>query len=56
VVLWHLADVLCWLDGRKGYEPDPVVRETAAARAVNITRETHRYLTDAPKDLNHLVV
>ena len=56
VVLWHLADVLEWLDGRKGYEPDPVVRETAAAaRAVNISRESHRYVTDAPENLKRLV-
>ena len=44
VSLWHLADVLSWLEGRKGYEPEPSLRQTAEATLeVNVTREARRY-------------
>ena len=56
VSLWHLADVLGWLDDRKGYESDPTLREAAvAAREVNIAREKRRYAPSVPDDLVLLV-
>ncbi len=54
--IWHLSDVLNWLDGRKGYKLDPVLCETAAAaRDVNIVRNTQRYPVSAPQKLERLI-
>jgi predicted DNA-binding transcriptional regulator AlpA len=56
VSLWHLADVLDWLDGRKGYAPERTLRDmAAAAREVNVARETHRYATRTTEELEPLV-
>lgn len=56
VSLWHLADVLGWLEGRKGYEPDPVVHETATvARTVNIAREAQRYASSRADEIERVV-
>lgn len=41
VTLWHLADVLDWLETRQDYKLDQALRETArVAREVNLARET----------------
>lgn len=54
--VWHLADVLAWLDGRKGYEPDSILRETAAAALeVNVAKEARRYAPDATQELERLL-
>jgi len=54
--VWHLADVLAWLDGRKGYQPDAILRETAtAALEVNIAKDSRRYGKLATEGLKRLV-
>lgn len=55
--VWHLADVLAWLDGRKGHDPDRTLRETAAAALeVNVAKEARRYAAEATRELEHLIV
>ncbi len=42
--LWHLADVLGWLDGRPGYNADRHLRDTAQATLeVNLAKEARRH-------------
>lgn len=54
--IWHLADVLGWLDGRKGRATDKVLREaSAAALEVNLAREAGRYAKLGSADLQKLV-
>jgi predicted DNA-binding transcriptional regulator AlpA len=54
--VWHLADVLGWLDGRKGYEPDQTLRETAtAALQINVAKEARRYAPEAAQELDRLI-
>jgi predicted DNA-binding transcriptional regulator AlpA len=54
--VWHLADVLGWLGGRKGYEPDETLRETAAAALqVNVIKESRRYDAEAAQELERLI-
>jgi predicted DNA-binding transcriptional regulator AlpA len=54
--LWHLADILAWLENRKGYEPDRVLRETAAAALeVNLAREARRHTSRSKGDLGRLI-
>ncbi len=53
--LWHLADVLAWLDGRRGYEHDQTLRETATATLeVNMAKEARRYASQAMHELERL--
>ncbi|MBX9934657.1 DNA-binding protein [Methylorubrum populi] len=57
VSIWHLEDVLGWLDGRKGYKPDTVVRETATvARTINMVREARRYASNKVEEIECFVV
>lgn len=52
MLLWHLADVLGWLEGRSGYKVDPAVRETSeVVRMVNAAREARRYGTEELRSL-----
>lgn len=54
--VWHLADVLAWLDGRKGYRPDAILRETStAALEVNVAKDLRRYGKLATDSLKRLV-
>jgi len=54
--VWHLADVLGWLRGRKGYEPDETLREIAAAALqVNVVKEARRYDAEASQELERLI-
>jgi predicted DNA-binding transcriptional regulator AlpA len=54
--VWHLADVLGWLDGRKGYEPDQTLCETAtAALQINVAKEAQRYAPEAAQELDRLI-
>ena len=56
VSLWHLADVLTWLEGRKGYEPEPSLLQTAhVTLEVNVTREARRYTGGKRSQLHDLV-
>lgn len=55
VTLWHLSEVLEWLEARKEYELDKALQETAhATREVNVTKEASR-LTSRSRDLEKLV-
>jgi predicted DNA-binding transcriptional regulator AlpA len=54
--LWHLADILAWLEDRKGYEPDRILRETAAAALeVNLAKEARRRGSQTAGDLGRLI-
>jgi predicted DNA-binding transcriptional regulator AlpA len=54
--LWHLADVLAWLESRKGYTPDQTLRETAAAALeVNMAKEAKRHASTTTNDLERLI-
>ncbi|MEI2384628.1 DNA-binding protein [Breoghania sp. JC706] len=54
--LWHLSDVLNWLVARKGYEPDPALRDTAMATLeVNLAKETRRYGGIVPQDVERQI-
>ena len=54
--VWHLADVLAWLDGRKGYKPDRILRETAsAALEVNVAKEARRYAPETIREIDRLI-
>ena len=54
--VWHLADILGWLEGRKGHLPDPVLRETAtAALEVNLAREARRYAPEDAREIERLI-
>ena len=54
--VWHLADVLGWLGGRKGYEPDQTLRVTAtAALQVNVAKEARWYAPENTHELEHLI-
>lgn len=54
--LWHLADVLAWLEDRKGYEPDQGLLETAAATLeVNTVKESRRHSVRDARELELLI-
>lgn len=54
--VWHLADVLGWLDGRKGYRPDRLLRETAAAALeVNAAKAARRHTPETIQALDRLI-
>ena len=54
--LWHLSDVLSWLDGRKGYVHDQALHETAKATLeVNIAKEAKRHALQSTRDLERLI-
>ncbi|WP_457090577.1 helix-turn-helix transcriptional regulator [Microvirga sp. P5_D2] len=56
VALWHLADVLAWLEDRKGYELDQSLRETAAATLeVNTVKESSRHSVREVRELELLI-
>ena len=55
VTLWHLSDVLEWLEARKEYKLDKRLQETAhATREVNVAREAAR-LPSIARELGMLV-
>lgn len=42
--LWHLADILAWFEGRKGYAPPQTLHETAVVTLqVNLAKEARRH-------------
>lgn len=52
--LWHLADILAWFEGRKGYAPAQTLRETSMVTLqVNLARETRRHAERSVHDSNH---
>lgn len=55
--IWHLSDVLGWLDGRKkGRATDKALREAAAAALeVNLAREARRFTKVGSTELQKLV-
>lgn len=54
--VWHLADVLAWLDRRRGQRSDQALREAAvAALEVNLAREADRYARIGSKEIRKLV-
>ncbi|MBC8130867.1 MAG: DNA-binding protein [Rhizobiaceae bacterium] len=54
--VWHLADVLRWLEGRKGYLSDPRLRETAAAALeVNVAKEALRSDPETTRGFERLI-
>lgn len=56
VSIWHLADVLAWLQAREGYTLPPHILEVAqAALQVNVTRESRRLRRVAYRELMALI-
>ncbi|RAZ73036.1 helix-turn-helix transcriptional regulator [Mesorhizobium atlanticum] len=54
--LWHLSDVLGWLKGRKGYQPEHTLLETAKATLeVNVAKEARRFAPTAMRELERLI-
>lgn len=54
--LWHLADVLAWLEASKGYTLDHGLIETAAAALeVNTVKESRRHLIREIRELELLI-
>lgn len=54
--VWHLVDVLGWLAGRRGYTPDPILREVAAATLeANLARNARRSVPATRHDLERLI-
>lgn len=53
--IWHLAEVLGWLDRRGGYQIDAGMVETArVALAVNVAKETMRHPVSGRGDMERL--
>ncbi|MGM0633524.1 MAG: helix-turn-helix transcriptional regulator [Pseudomonadota bacterium] len=53
--IWHLAEVLDWLDGRGGYQIGAGIVETArVALAVNVAKETMRHPVSGRGDMERL--
>ena len=54
--IWHLAEVLDWLQARGGYELEQGMLESAkAALEVNLAKESHRHPPRAARDLELLI-
>lgn len=54
--IWHLAEVLVWLEGKGGYELDRGILETARATLeVNLAKEARRLPSKAARDLERLI-
>lgn len=54
--IWHLADVLAWLQARGGYPQAEAVLDVArVALQVNATKEGRRVLSSASKELDALM-
>lgn len=54
--IWHLAEVLAWLEGKGGYVLDRGVLETARATLeVNLAKEARRLPSKAARDLERLI-
>ncbi len=54
--IWHLADVLAWLEARGGYALEPALREVAqAALRINVAKEGRRLPRSASRELEALV-
>lgn len=54
--LWHLGDILAWLNGRDGYSIDSALLETArTARQVNLAKEARHLDTKLNRKLDELV-
>ncbi|MFD1985550.1 helix-turn-helix transcriptional regulator [Mesorhizobium newzealandense] len=54
--LWHLSDVLSWLEGRRGYQPERILYETAKATLeVNVAKEARRFAPTAMRELERLI-
>jgi predicted DNA-binding transcriptional regulator AlpA len=53
--IWHLADVLTWLEGR-GYSLDSSLQEVAGATLeVNLAKEMHRHPSQEARELEPIV-
>lgn len=53
--VWHLADLLEWLDGRRGQTSDRTLRDAAvAALEVNLARQAGRYTGIGSRELRRL--
>ena len=54
--IWHLAEVLAWLEGKGGYVVDQGILETARATLeINSAKEARRLTASAAKDLKLLI-
>jgi predicted DNA-binding transcriptional regulator AlpA len=54
--IWHLADVLDWLEAKGGYDLDRGVLEIAkAAQEVNLAKEARQLAPQAARDLERLI-
>jgi len=54
--IWHLAEVLDWMNARGGYELERGVLETAkVAREVNLARQARQLPASAAGDLERLI-
>lgn len=54
--IWHLAEILVWLEGKGGYVLDRGVLETARATLeVNLAKEARRLPSRAARDLERLI-
>ncbi len=54
--IWHLAEVLGWLEEKGGYALEPTMLETARATLeVNLTKEVHRLPVAGARDLKLLI-
>ncbi len=54
--IWHLAEVLAWLEAKGGYELERGALETAtAALEVNLAKEARRLQPEAARDLEALI-
>lgn len=53
--LWHLGDILAWLNGRNGYSIDSALLETTrTARQVNLAKEARNLDTKLNRKLDEL--
>ena len=54
--IWHLAEVLCWLEEKGGYTLERKMLDTArVALEVNLAREVHRLPVAAARELKLLI-
>lgn len=54
--IWHLAEVLAWLDARGGYDLDRSLLDTArVVREVNVSKELRRLSRRPARDLEALI-
>ena len=54
--IWHLAEVLGWLDMRGGYDLDPALQEVArVTMEVNLVKEARRVAPETARSLGRLI-